>query len=118
MRRVLRIIRDSDISLEVAGLTLVSHGDDGEIVEEDNKPFQLSDAISQTIVMPPSSVAKLESKPNLVRHFEGKGKFQASIWFFVCTYKNPVTPLYKNISLFDACNAINMVLMISFYMSK
>lgn len=72
VRRVLRIIRDSDLSLEVGGLTLVPQGDDGDIVEEDDKPFLLSDAISQTILRQPSLVAQLESKPNLVRHFEGK----------------------------------------------
>jgi hypothetical protein len=75
VRRVLRIIRDSDLSLEVGGLTLVPQGDDGDIVEEDDKPFLLSDAISQTTLHQPSLVAQLESKPNLVRHFEGKGKF-------------------------------------------
>ncbi|KAL6189421.1 hypothetical protein ACLB2K_040810 [Fragaria x ananassa] len=82
VRRVLRIIRDSDLSLEVEGLTLVSQGDDGDVVEEDDKPFRLSDAISQTIFHPPSLVAQLERKPNLVRHFEGKADKTPRSWQF------------------------------------
>ncbi|XP_050371952.1 uncharacterized protein LOC126789916 [Argentina anserina] len=99
VRRVLRIIRDSDTSLEVEGLTLIPQGDDGDIVEEDDKPFKLSDAISQTIVLPPSLVAQLESKPNLVRHFEGKAADKTLLrWQFKHQIIEEVNDLIEDIN--------------------
>ncbi|XP_061995192.1 uncharacterized protein LOC133713082 [Rosa rugosa] len=98
VRRVLRIIRDGDLSPEVGGLTLVSQGDDGDIVEEDDKPFLLSDAISQTILHPPSLVAQLESKPNLVCHFEGKADKTPSSWQFKHQIIEGVNDLIEDIN--------------------